>query len=629
MLIILKSDCRPQDKRQLEEFLKEADLRVADLDNTEEPCIGAVGGKGVDPLRVQMFACVSRVVQLSKPYKLASREMHPENSVVRIGDVAVGGDKVVVIAGPCAVESEEQIMSSAQIVKASGAVILRGGAFKPRTSPYAFQGLEEQGLKLLAKAREATGLPFITEITSPEYMELMAQYCDAVQVGARNMQNFELLKRVGQHKLPVMLKRGMSAKIEDLLMAAEYILSQGNPNVILCERGIRTFESATRNTLDISAVPVLKELTHLPVIVDPSHAIGIRDKVMPMARSAIACGADGVMIEVHPEPDKALSDGPQSLYPEQFEKLMREIQAICPIIGRQLDMNLTISRMSDRAPDARQVAFQGVPGAFSGRAVRQFFGEEVQPLPCEMFDDVFDQIESGEVLFGVVPLENSNGGSVHEVYDLLLRHEQIKIRGELRLRINQTLIGHPGASLGQIRRVYSHPQALAQCHRYLRAHPDWERLPTLDTAGAVKFVKDRGKPEEAALASFESAKIYDMSVLAESIEDEPSNYTRFAVIGRGADQPEQPDKVSLVYATQDRPGALLSTLQDFAEYKVNLSKLESRPVLGNPLEHMFYVDLELDPQSRDFAELMEQLGNKTVLLRDLGHYRKASHRIDG
>jgi len=292
-------------------------------------------------------------------------------------------------------------------------------------------------------------------------------------------------------------------------------------------------------------------------------------------------------------------------------------------------MNLTISRMSDRAPDARQVAFQGVPGAFSGRAVRQFFGEEVQPLPCEMFDDVFDQIESGEVLFGVVPLENSNGGSVHEVYDLLLRHEQIKIRGELRLRINQTLIGHPGASLGQIRRVYSHPQALAQCHRYLRAHPDWERLPTLDTAGAVKFVKDRGKPEEAALASFESAKIYDMSVLAESIEDEPSNYTRFAVIGRGADQPEQPDKVSLVYATQDRPGALLSTLQDFAEYKVNLSKLESRPVLGNPLEHMFYVDLELDPQSRDFAELMEQLGNKTVLLRDLGHYRKASHRIDG
>lgn len=628
MLIILKHDCRENQKLRLVEFLESSGYQVRKVSATEEECLGAVGGQGIEPIQLQSFPGVSRVVELTKPYKMASREFHPENTLVKIGPVTVGGDKVIVIAGPCAVESETQILRSAEIVKASGGVILRGGAFKPRTSPYSFQGLEEEGLKMMAKAREKTGLPIISEITSPEYVELMSKYCDALQVGARNMQNFELLKRVGQQKLPVLLKRGMSATIEDLLMAAEYILSQGNPNVILCERGIRTFERLTRNTFDLTAVPFLKELSHLPVVTDPSHATGMRNKVMPMARASIACGADGIIVEVHPDPDKALSDGPQSLFPQQFEKLMREIQALCPIIGRQLDMNLSISRLPSHKPDARQIAFQGEMGAFSARAVRQFFGEEARPLPCETFDDVFDRILSGETLYGVVPLENSNGGSIHEVYDLLIKNREIRICGEIRLRISQTLIGHHDSGIDQIKRVYSHPQGLAQCHQYLRRHPHWEKLPTLDTAGAVKQVKDRKQPEEAAIASFESAAIYGMKVLEKSIEDDSSNYTRFAVIRLGDEKIENADKVSLVYATDDRPGALLSTLQDFADNNVNLAKLESRPILGNPLEHMFYVDLELDPESQDYTDLIKKLKSKTLLLMDLGHYRKAMHRID-
>lgn len=592
--------------------------------------IGVLGDlrKIADKRHLLTLPGVRDVIPISTPYKIAGRQFNQADSLVKVGNVTVGGGKVIVIAGPCAVENEEQIIRSAQLVKESGAVILRGGAFKPRTSPYAFQGLGEEGLKLMAKAREATGLPIVSEVTASEYLDLMVKYCDCLQVGARNMQNFELLKRIGQTGIPVLLKRGMSATIQDWLMAAEYILSEGNPNVILCERGIRTFEPLTRNTLDLSAVPVLKELTHLPIIVDPSHATGLRDKVLPLARAAVACGADGIMVEVHPDPDSALSDGPQSLYPDQFERLMREIQAICPILGRQLDMNLTISKLPSHSPGEGQVAFQGVRGAFSARAVRQFFGEDATPLPCETFEEVFEMVQRGKTLFAVVPLENSNGGSIHQVYDLLLTHEEIKICGEIRLRINQTLIGHPGANLDQINRVYSHPQGLAQCYRFLQAHPKWEQLPTLDTAGAVALVKKHGKNNEAAIASFESAKIYDMAVLAESIEDNPSNYTRFAVIKLGADEVERADKVSLVYATNDRPGALLSTLQDFADCDINLSKLESRPVLGNPLEHMFYVDMEVDPTSDACSMLMKRLEEKTVLLRDLGHYRKASHRID-
>jgi 3-deoxy-7-phosphoheptulonate synthase len=277
---------------------------------------------------------VDKVMPILQPYKLASRETKDGDTVIKVGDVEIGGPKCIVMAGPCAVESEEQLMATATAVKKAGASMLRGGAFKPRTSPYSFQGLGEEGLKILARAREETGLPVVTEVMDASDVKLIESYADVLQVGARNVQNFALLKAVGLAKKPILLKRGMMTTLDELLMSAEYVMASGNDNVMLCERGIRTFETSMRNTLDISAVPVLKEKTHLPVIVDPSHAIGQWRFVLPLAKAAVAVGADGLMIEVHPDPRNALSDGPQSLKPEKFHKLMDEIESIANIVRK-------------------------------------------------------------------------------------------------------------------------------------------------------------------------------------------------------------------------------------------------------------------------------------------------------
>jgi 3-deoxy-7-phosphoheptulonate synthase len=279
---------------------------------------------------------VERAVPVLQPFKLASREFHPQDTVVKVNGVLIGTNQIVVMAGPCAVESNEQLFVTARAVKKAGAKILRGGAFKPRTSPYSFQGLGVEGLKLLASARDETGLPVVTEVIAPEMVPLVSTYADILQIGARNMQNYSLLHAVGEIQRPILLKRGMMSTIEELLMAAEYILSHGNDRVILCERGIRTFEPYTRNTIDISAVPLLKKLTHLPVIVDPSHATGKWELVGPVSKAAIAAGADGLIIEVHPSPEEALSDGPQSLRPEKFEALMEELDPIAKAVGRTL-----------------------------------------------------------------------------------------------------------------------------------------------------------------------------------------------------------------------------------------------------------------------------------------------------
>jgi 3-deoxy-7-phosphoheptulonate synthase len=283
------------------------------------------------------MAGVESVLPILQPYKLASKEVKHESSIIRISDtVSIGGPEVIVMAGPCSVESEEQILATALAVKAAGAQILRGGAFKPRTSPYSFQGLEEQGLKLLAKARDLTGLPIVTEVINPETADLVAEYSDILQIGARNSQNFALLKKVGQTKRPILLKRGMAMTIQEFLMSAEYIMAEGNQSVILCERGIRTFETATRNTLDLSAIPVLKGKTHLPIVADPSHGTGNYHYVAPMALAAVAAGADGLMIEVHPDPEHASSDGPQSLKPKKFALLMEQLRKVAEAVQRTL-----------------------------------------------------------------------------------------------------------------------------------------------------------------------------------------------------------------------------------------------------------------------------------------------------
>jgi 3-deoxy-7-phosphoheptulonate synthase len=334
MLIVMKADASKEDVAAVEKKIRELGFTPNDIPGATRLAIGITGNQG--PVDAGIFTVMSGVadaVAVSKPWKLVSREVKPDDTFVKIGAAQIGGGRFGVIAGPCAVESKEQVDTAASAVKAAGAHFLRGGAFKPRTSPYGFQGLKEEGLKILADARAQTGLPIVTEVMDTRDVELVGRYADVLQIGARNMQNFSLLEAVGGQKKAVMLKRGLSATINEFLLAAEYILKQGNYDVILCERGIRTFETMTRNTLDLGSIPLIKRLTHLPIIVDPSHGTGDRASVPALARAAVALGADGLMVEVHPQPEKALSDGPQSLTPDGFAKLMDSVRAIAGVVG--------------------------------------------------------------------------------------------------------------------------------------------------------------------------------------------------------------------------------------------------------------------------------------------------------
>ena len=337
MIIVMKTNATKNEIQAVENKLIALGFMTHPIHGEVKTVIGAIGDKRLlQTQSISNMPGVENLVPIMKPYKLVSRELKENNSIINVDGVSIGGSEIVLFAGPCAVENEEHFLETAQQVKAAGAKILRGGAFKPRTSPYAFQGLEEDGLKLLAHARDLTDLKIITEVVDPRDVELIAKYVDILQIGARNMQNFKLLQEAGLSQKPVLLKRGLSATIEEWLMAAEYIMAEGNPNVILCERGIRTFETATRNTLDISAIPVAKEFSHLPVIVDPSHSGGSWKYVDPLSKAAIAAGADGLIIEVHACPEKALCDGPQSLNPENFSKLVKELNLIAEAIGRNI-----------------------------------------------------------------------------------------------------------------------------------------------------------------------------------------------------------------------------------------------------------------------------------------------------
>lgn len=334
MIIVMKSHATEKQIEDVIRWIESVGYSPHPSVGVERTVIGAVGdSRNKEILRyAESMPGVEKTMPILKPYKLASRESHQGETIVSVGPVKIGGPEFVVIAGPCAIESEEQLQECAYVAQKGGAKMIRGGAYKPRTSPYSFQGMEEEGLKILHQVSVRTGLPTVTEVVNPADVDIVEAYADMLQIGARNIQNFALLKKVGHSRKPVLLKRGMSTTIEELLMSAEYILSEGNSNVILCERGIRTFETATRNTLDLSAVPVLKELTHLPVIVDPSHAAGNWKYVIPLSRAAVAVGADGLIVEVHPEPEKAVSDGAQSLKPEKFYQLMEEIKAIASVM---------------------------------------------------------------------------------------------------------------------------------------------------------------------------------------------------------------------------------------------------------------------------------------------------------
>ena len=338
MLIVMRHGAPQQDIDRVVSTIEDMGYHARPMPGKQRTTVGLVGNDGrVDSSRLEALPGVQEIIHVTKPYKQVSREWKPESTVVRLpGGLTIGADDVIVMAGPCSVESERQILDAARAVRDAGATVLRAGAFKPRSSPYSFQGMGRAGLKLLARAREETGLLIVTEAMDAEGLDQVLEVADIVQIGARNMQNYSLLKHAGRARKPVLLKRGLSATISELLLSAEYILAEGNPDVVLCERGVRGFDTTTRNLFDLSAIPVVHGLSHLPIVADPSHGTGHRDMVIPMARAAVAAGADGLLVEVHPTPDRALSDGAQSLYPEQFERLMRETRIIVEAIGRRL-----------------------------------------------------------------------------------------------------------------------------------------------------------------------------------------------------------------------------------------------------------------------------------------------------
>ena len=344
MVVVMEERASDAQIEKVVAYLVEKGMDVHRSTGVSRTVLGVVGTQPTDPALIEMMEGVHEVLRITEPYKLASRAFKPDGTIVAIDDVRVGGDEVIVMAGPCSVETEEQIFTSAAAVRRAGAKILRGGAFKPRSSPYSFQGLGEDGLKLLRAAANKESLKVVSEVMDVSQIEVVGKYSDMYQVGARNMQNFTLLRELGKTRKPVLLKRGIAATIEEWLLSAEYLLAGGNVDVILCERGIRTFESYTRNTLDISAIPVVKKLSHLPIVADPSHGTGRRDKVAPMARAAVAAGADGLVIEVHNNPDRALSDGAQSMYPAQFDRLMAELRIIAPAIGRSICVEQVVRR---------------------------------------------------------------------------------------------------------------------------------------------------------------------------------------------------------------------------------------------------------------------------------------------
>lgn len=627
-LIVLLSKCLDEEEKQaIARSLLSSGVRVHFLDGEDGKTI-LVSERNFVPESVIASSWISRVLEIGTPFQLANRAFRPEGTVIRVGEVTIGGDTVTVMAGPCAVESKDQLFRVAEVVKRFGAHILRGGAFKPRTSPYSFQGLGEEGLMILAEARERFGLPVVTEATSPENAELVAQYADIIQIGARNMQNFDLLKKVGALGKPVLLKRGMSATIEDFLLAAEYILSLGNFQVILCERGIRGIEKLTRNTLDLTAIPLIKDLSHLPVIVDPSHGTGLREKVIPMARAAIACGADGVMVEVHTEPEKALSDGPQSLYPEQFRRLVTDLEVVSVLVGKELRRETTVSRLGVTqkvCPSSCTVAFLGEAGSFSSQVARRSFPEATL-LSCVSFREIFEKVNAGVATHGMVPIENTITGSIHNNFDLLLEFPGIFIVGERFIRVSQHLGLFPGTSRENLKVLFAHPQGFAQCARFLETLKGVRVMNVGNTEEAARRSREFGIGS-GCIASEEAIRKHGLLLVEEEIEDNPRNFTRFIIISTYFEALGSHDKVSCVFALENLPGSLYRALEVFAECQVNLLKLESRPHPGRPWEYLFYADWEGNLVEDKYTTLLAELARRTVFLRVLGSYHNSWKRM--
>ena len=634
MVVVLKKDISEYQKNGIRDFLVQKNFKLNEIVGEEDTVIAAVGRNSVDKLEVEALPGVYAVIPISKPYKLASREFKREDTIVEVPNsrgqkIRIGGNRVVAIAGPRAVESREQIMETAEAVAASGAVMLRGGAYEPNSSPYKFQGLGEQALKYLKEAGDKFGLPIVTEILSPELIPIMQDYVDVYQIGARNMQDFNLLKKVGATGKPVILRRSHSATLEELLMSAEYLLSSGTDNVILCERGIRTFEPSTRNTLDLSAVPMLRALTHLPIIVDPSHSLSVRDRVTSMGLAAIASGADGLMLE------KALVDGASSMLPAQFDKMMHDIEALAPVMGK------AVAHIREEKREKVICAYSGKRGAYAEQAISRYFdAADVESVAVDSFGEIFQSVTDCIVDYGMVPIENSLAGSVYQNYDNFSRFEDVTIVGAVTLNIRHSLLGVKGASIEDIKTVYSHPQGFEQCKKFLDGHKAWAHIDAVSTATAAETVSKVCDKSNAAIASTVNASLYNLDILAEDIENDPSNFTRFVVIQSTAlagtkcrELNIKPNMASFIFKTKNEPGALYRTLGIFENYKINLTRLESRPLEGQPWNYWFYADAELSGiQGAGRDDIVEYVHKLTDKLKDnaeevrlLGIYHENRH----
>ncbi len=647
MVIVLRHDISDEDKNRIKSFLCGKDFKINEVDGEEQSIIAAVGQLVIAPEDVSLLPGVEKVIPISKPYKMASREFKPENTIVELNNrlgqkIRIGGQRIVAVAGPSMVENPERMFEIAKSVQQSGACILKGGTFKPRTSPYAFQGLGEEGVKILKSAGEKFGLPVVSEIMSSEQIKIMKKHgVDCLLIGSVNMQNYDLLKAAGKSKLPVILERGKCATLEELLMSAEYLLAEGSEDVILCERGIRTYEKATRNTLDLSAVPVLRGMTHLPIIVDPANAVGLCDKIAPMALAAVASGADGISVEVHDNPEKAFSDGQQALLPSMFDKLMHDIEAFAPVIEKSVvHIRGEITSFQNKGKlekNAKPVcAYNGIRGTYAEQAVNRYFDGAIEAKPFPSFREVFKAVVNGQADYGMIPIENSLGGSVYDNYDNLVSFEDVSIVGALYLRIQHALLAKKGTDFSSIKRIYSHPQGFAQCSKLIEENK-WEKISASSTANAAKMVSESDTNDSAAIASSITAKYYNLEILREDIQNDPRDYTRFVVIAANhiekkiKENGKSPNMASFVFCTPNETGALCKVLEVFRKHKLSFTRLESRPIAGQPWHYWFYTDVEIREeilQNENYIQnFMVELRNSAEEVRLLGVYSEAGNSI--
>ena len=608
MVIVLRPDISRKEKSDLKNFLTEKKFKISEVRGEEETVFAIVGKLSLDIREVELLPGVGKVIPVSNPYKLASRKFKKEDTIVTLpfsdGSLLVGGNRLCAIAGPGAVESKEGLFNCAKFLVASGANVLRSAAFVQNVSPYAFSGEGKKALVWLKEAGQKYNVPVCTEVSSPEQLSLAKDFVDIIQIGPENMSNTELLKKTAELSKPVILCRSRSATVEEFLLSAEFLLAGGSQNVILCESGIRTFEQMTQNTLDLSAVALLKELTHLPVIVDPSMALGVRDKVPSLSLASVASGADGIAVDVSLNPEKALFGGARSLYPDMFDKLMHDIRALSPVVRKVVVNNPPVKKSSrgvekTSASKTEVCVYSGSPGAYAEQAVNRYFDEGyVKAKPVDSFAQIFQTVTDSKAKYGMVPIENSLSGSVFQNYDNFLRFEDVDIVGAVTLNIRHALLGVKGASLEDVKNVYSHPQGFSQCKRFLDMHKNWTCTDSLSTATAAKTVQKKASKQNAAIASAVNASIYKLSVLAEDIADDSGNFTRFVVIShnkkkRRASEVKNANMASFLFKIKNEPGALCRALSVFESYKLNLTRLESRPIHGEPWRYWFYADADI------------------------------------